>query len=219
MGHLRPLCNKEAITTVSGAFVAILGNGSPVAHQNILRNVLKFAAQTSSFSILQLSDQVNSFYSVFDLHFKFFWIWYKSFVLILQRREFHSICLGHVFGHDAFSECRCYSKRYLKICLLDLFLMVRVFFVHKHNVPSNSIVKLCFSDNDLHDMSRNETWKVLQLTFRNRICCKVLGVSHRSQYLDNIYKPTEVWNQISLTSTFTSVTFITGPNRISQTNI
>ena len=72
MGHLRPLCNEEAIRIVSGAFVAIIGNGSPVAHQIILGNVLRFVAQTSSLSILQLNDQVNSFYNVFDLHLKFF---------------------------------------------------------------------------------------------------------------------------------------------------
>ena len=49
MGHRGLLCNTEAITIDTEAFVAIPDNSTPVAHQPIQGDALKFSTQNSSF--------------------------------------------------------------------------------------------------------------------------------------------------------------------------
>ena len=54
MGHRGLLCNTEAITIDTEAFVAIPDNGTPVAHQTIQGISLKFSTQISSFQFFSV---------------------------------------------------------------------------------------------------------------------------------------------------------------------
>ena len=54
MGHQGLLCYTEAITIDAEAFVAISDNDTPVAHQPIQGDALKFSTQISSFQFFSI---------------------------------------------------------------------------------------------------------------------------------------------------------------------